>query len=115
VHLDGLVHVRLHFVPGRASGDAAGKVRRIGGEVIGSSLDDDQEFVDSEAVVALNRLGVVLNNAVRAALRSGQPLLAAQIKDILDQLRERLRVSFVRLTQMLDYPRIGVTYGATAE
>jgi mobilization protein NikA len=48
--------------------------------------------VNSEAVVALNRLGVVLNNAVRVALRSGQPLLAAEIKDVLDRLRERLRV-----------------------
>jgi mobilization protein NikA len=46
--------------------------------------------VNTEAVVALNRLGVVLNNAVRLALRSGQPLLAAEIKEVLDQLRERL-------------------------
>jgi mobilization protein NikA len=48
--------------------------------------------VNSEAVIALNRLGVVLNNAVRVALRSGQPLLAAEIKGVLDQLREQLRV-----------------------
>jgi mobilization protein NikA len=46
--------------------------------------------VDAEAVVALNRLGVVLNNAVRLALRSGQPLVADEIKQVLDQLRERL-------------------------
>lgn len=46
--------------------------------------------VNAEAVVALNRLGVVLNNAVRVALRSGQPLVAAEIKQVLDQLRERL-------------------------
>ena len=46
--------------------------------------------VNAEAVVALNRLGVVLNNAVRVALRSGQPLLAAEIKPVLDQLREQL-------------------------
>jgi mobilization protein NikA len=48
--------------------------------------------VDADAVIALNRLGVVLNNAVRLAIRSGQPLLAAEIKEVLDQLRERLRV-----------------------
>jgi mobilization protein NikA len=48
--------------------------------------------VNSDAVVALNRLGVVLNNAVRVAFRTGQPLLAAEIKEVLDQLREQLRV-----------------------
>ena len=48
--------------------------------------------VDAEAVVALNRLGVVLNNAVRVAIRTGQPLNAAEIKEALERLREKLQV-----------------------
>jgi hypothetical protein len=46
---------------------------------------------NAEAVVALNRVGVNLNNLVRLAIRSGQPLVAAEIADLLEQLRERLR------------------------
>jgi hypothetical protein len=47
--------------------------------------------INQQAVVALNRLGVNLNNLVRLALRSGQPLLAAEATDLLKQLRERLQ------------------------
>jgi hypothetical protein len=47
--------------------------------------------INQQAVVAFNRLGVNLNNLVRLALRSGQPLLAAEATDLLKQLRERLQ------------------------
>ncbi len=47
--------------------------------------------INQQAVVALNRLGVNLNNLVRLALRSGQPILAAEATDLLKQLRERLQ------------------------
>ena len=47
--------------------------------------------INQQAVAALNRLGVNLNNLLRLALRSGQPLLAAEASDLLKQLRERLQ------------------------
>lgn len=47
--------------------------------------------VNAEAVLALNRAGINLNNLIRLATRSGQPLVAAEAADVLKQLRERLR------------------------
>jgi hypothetical protein len=47
--------------------------------------------INQQAVTAFNRLGVNLNNLVRLALQSGQPLLAAEASDLLKQLRERLQ------------------------
>ncbi|HEX9943498.1 MAG TPA: hypothetical protein VGG03_15910 [Thermoanaerobaculia bacterium] len=47
--------------------------------------------INAEAVVALNRAGVVLNNCVRIAIRSDQPLLASEVKEVLELLREQLR------------------------
>ena len=47
--------------------------------------------INQQAVAAFNRLGVNLNNLVRLAFRSGQPLLAAEATDLLKQLRERLQ------------------------
>jgi uncharacterized linocin/CFP29 family protein len=47
--------------------------------------------VDAEAVGALNRAGSVLNNCVRIASRNDQPLLASEVREVLELLRERLR------------------------
>jgi hypothetical protein len=47
--------------------------------------------INQQAVAAFNRLGVNLNNLVRLAFRSGQPLLVAEATDLLKQLRERLQ------------------------
>jgi hypothetical protein len=47
--------------------------------------------VNAEAVLALNRAGVNLNNLVRLTIRSDQPLIAADVAGVLDELRERLR------------------------
>ena len=47
--------------------------------------------INQQAVAAFNRLGVNLNNLVRLAFRSGQPILAAEATDLLKQLRERLQ------------------------
>jgi Mobilization protein NikA len=47
--------------------------------------------LNAEAVVALNRAGAVLNNCVRLAIRNDQPLLASEVREVLELLRERLR------------------------
>lgn len=47
--------------------------------------------VNAEAVLALNRVGVNLNNLIRLAIRSEQPTLAAEAAGVLEELRERLR------------------------
>jgi hypothetical protein len=47
--------------------------------------------INQQAVAALNRLGVNLNNLVRLALRSGRPLLAAEANELLKQIRDRLQ------------------------
>lgn len=47
--------------------------------------------LNAEVVVALNRAGVVLNNCVRIAIRNDQPLIASEVREVLDMLRERLR------------------------
>ena len=47
--------------------------------------------VNAEAVVALNRVGINLNNLIRLATRSGQPFVVVEAADVLNQLRERLR------------------------
>lgn len=47
--------------------------------------------INAEAVLALNRAGVNLNNLVRVAIRSDQPLLAAEVAGVLEELRERLQ------------------------
>jgi hypothetical protein len=47
--------------------------------------------VNNEAVLALNRVGINLNNLIRLATRSGQPLVAAEAAAVLEQLHERLR------------------------
>lgn len=46
--------------------------------------------LNSEAVHALNRLGVNLNNLIRLALRSSLPTVAEQTEALLEKLRERL-------------------------
>ncbi len=46
--------------------------------------------VNAEAVLALNRVGVNLNNLIRLATRTGQPFLASEVTDLLEQLREKL-------------------------
>ena len=47
--------------------------------------------VNADAVVALNRAGAVLNNCVRLAKRHDQPLLAAEVEEVLELLHERIR------------------------
>jgi hypothetical protein len=47
--------------------------------------------INSEAVLALNRVGVNLNNLVRLATRTAQPFVEAEVAALLDQLRDRLR------------------------
>lgn len=47
--------------------------------------------LNAEVVVALNRAGVVLNNCVRIAIRNEQPLIASEVREVLDRLREQLR------------------------
>ncbi len=47
--------------------------------------------VNAEAVLALNRAGVNLNNLVRLAIRNGQSLIAADVTRVLEELRETLR------------------------
>jgi hypothetical protein len=47
--------------------------------------------VNAEAVLALNRVGVNLNNLIRLATRTAQPFVASEVTDLLTQLRERLR------------------------
>ena len=47
--------------------------------------------VNAEAVLALNRVGVNLNNLIRLATRTAQPFVASEVADLLTQLRERLR------------------------
>jgi hypothetical protein len=46
--------------------------------------------INQQAIAAFNRVGVNLNNLVRLAFRSGQPVLAAEATELLKQLRERL-------------------------
>jgi hypothetical protein len=47
--------------------------------------------VNAEAVLALNRVGVNLNNLIRLATRTEQPSVVADAADLLNQLRDRLR------------------------
>jgi hypothetical protein len=47
--------------------------------------------INAEAVTALNRAGVNLNNLVRLAIRNGQPLVAADVEGVLEELRAALR------------------------
>jgi len=47
--------------------------------------------INAEAVLALNRAGVNLNNLVKLSIRNGQPLVAAEVHEVLEQLRDRLR------------------------
>jgi hypothetical protein len=47
--------------------------------------------VNTEAVIALNRVGVNLNNLVRLATRTAQPFVVAEINSILQLLKERMR------------------------
>jgi len=47
--------------------------------------------VNAEAVLALNRVGVNLNNLIRLATRTEQPSVVADATDLLNQLRDRLR------------------------
>jgi hypothetical protein len=46
--------------------------------------------INHEAIVALNRIGVNLNNMIRLAIRSGQTFIAAEAADVLKRLREVL-------------------------
>jgi hypothetical protein len=46
--------------------------------------------VNRDAIVALNRVGVNLNNMIRIAIRSGQSFLAAEAEDVLSRLRKGL-------------------------
>jgi hypothetical protein len=47
--------------------------------------------INAEAVLALNRAGVNLNTLVKVAIRSGQPLVGAEVAAVLEQLRDRLK------------------------
>lgn len=47
--------------------------------------------INAEAVLALNRVGVNLNNLIRLATRTAQPFVAAEVTGLLNQLRDRLR------------------------
>lgn len=47
--------------------------------------------VNADAVHALNRVGVNLNNLIRLATRTEQPSVVADATDLLNQLRDRLR------------------------
>ena len=47
--------------------------------------------INADAVLALNRVGVNLNNLIRLAIRSGQPSVVAEAGAVLEQLHERLR------------------------
>ena len=47
--------------------------------------------INAKAVGALNHAGSVLNNCVRLAKRNDQPLLASEVREVLELLRERLR------------------------
>jgi hypothetical protein len=47
--------------------------------------------MNAEAVLALNRVGVNLNNLIRLATRTAQPFVAAEVTGLLNQLRDRLR------------------------
>ncbi|MFL6237303.1 MAG: plasmid mobilization protein [Thermoanaerobaculia bacterium] len=47
--------------------------------------------MNAEAVLALNRVGVNLNNLIRLAIRTDQPFVVADVTDLLNQLRDRLR------------------------
>jgi uncharacterized linocin/CFP29 family protein len=47
--------------------------------------------VNAAAVGALNHAGSVLNNCVRHAKLHDQPLLAAEVKEVLELLRQRIR------------------------
>jgi hypothetical protein len=42
------------------------------------------------AIVALNRVGVNLNNMIRLAIRSGQPFIAAEAAELQELIRQRL-------------------------
>ena len=46
--------------------------------------------LNAEAVGSLNRVGVNLNNLVRLAIHSGQPLLADEAAEVLKLIRQRL-------------------------
>jgi uncharacterized linocin/CFP29 family protein len=47
--------------------------------------------INAKAIAALNHAGAVLNNCVRLAERNDQPLLASEVREVLELLRERLR------------------------
>ena len=47
--------------------------------------------INAKAIAALNHAGSVLNNCVRLAERNDQPLLASEVREVLELLRERLR------------------------
>ena len=47
--------------------------------------------INAKAIAALNHAGAVLNNCVRLAKRHDQPLLASEVREVLELLRERLR------------------------
>lgn len=46
--------------------------------------------VNHDAIVALNRVGVNLNNMIRIAIRSGQAFIADEAADVLKRLRQSL-------------------------
>ena len=47
--------------------------------------------INAKAIAALNHAGAVLNNCVRLAERYDQPLLASEVREVLELFRERLR------------------------
>jgi hypothetical protein len=47
--------------------------------------------INSVAVLALNRVGVNLNNLIRLATRTAQPFVEAEVTALLGELRDRLR------------------------
>src|SRR3954451_21843248 len=72
----------------RASTAGLSPARFLRSVALGSPLG---RRVNAEAVLALNRVGVNLNNLIRLATRTAQPFVAAEVTDLLNQLRNRLR------------------------
>ena len=72
----------------RAAGVGLSPSRFLRSAALGSPLG---RRANAEAVFALNRVGVNLNNLIRLAIRTAQPFLVAEAVELLNQLRDRLR------------------------
>jgi hypothetical protein len=72
----------------RAAGAGLSPSRFLRSVALGAPLG---RRANAEAVLALNRVGVNLNNLIRLAIRTAQPFVAAEVAELLNQLRDRLR------------------------